>query len=115
MSEQLTLKDWEKLFNMIKANEASNKELCEKIAQLEARIPKTGLLSHSMLTRIVTVCGYLFVAQIAWSFLGAFILNYGLIILGLAMVIFLLVIIVRWIKRSKSDYNDARLWAPKKM
>ena len=74
MSEpQLTLQDWETLFNMVKASEASDKELREKITQLEerlkqseARIPKTGLLSHSMLTRIFTVCGYIFFVGTIW-------------------------------------------------
>lgn len=104
MSEtQLTLQDWEKLYNMLQ-------EQRDQIRQLEARIPKTGLLSPSMLTRIVTVCGYLFIAQIAWFLVGAFVLNYWLITLGLVWVIILLVIIVRWIRRSETYYNEVRTW-----
>ena len=96
MSEPLTLKDWETLYNMLKQSEQfvqeqqeeirqlairtakleafKDKELHEQITQLEmrlrqseARIPKTGLLSRSMLTRIVTVCGYVFFASIISS------------------------------------------------
>ena len=118
---QLTLQDWETLFNMVKTDQASDKELREKIAQLEerlkqseARIPKTGLLSHSILTRIMTVCGYLFIAQIIWFLVGGFVLNYWLIILGFLWVIFLLVIIVRWVKRTDTDYNDALQWTTRK-
>jgi len=143
MGEQLTLQDWEKLYSMLMQSEQlvqeeqertrqleirtakleafKDKELHEQITQLEmrlkrseARIPKTGLLSHSMLTRILTVCGYLFIAEIAWFFLGGFVLivfnNYGPIVLGFAIVIVILVIFMRWVKRADIYYDDARQW-----
>jgi len=128
MSEQLTLQDWEKLFNMVKASEASDKELREKIAQLEerlkrseARIPKTGLLSHSMLTRILTVCGYVFFASIisslvVWLFAILRLLSFPIQIGGsswqttslpsiiiLFLVIMIIVILVRKARQTEND------------
>ena len=128
MSEQLTLQDWEKLFNMVKASEASDKELREKIAQLEerlkrseARIPKTGLLSHSMLTRILTVCGYVFFASIisslvVWLFAILRLLSFPIQIGGsywqttslpsiiiLFLVIMIIVILVRKSRQTEND------------
>ena len=149
MDEQLTLKDGEKLYNMLRQSEQlvqdgqeeirqlairtanleafKDKELHEQITQLEmrlrkseARIPKTGLLSHSMLTRIVTVCGYLFIAQIAWFLVGGFVLimlnNYWLkIVLGFAIVIIILATVVHLSKKTDADYNDALQWTTRKV
>lgn len=121
---QLTLQDWETLFNMAKASEASNKELREKITQLEerlkqseARIPKTGLLSHSMLTRIFTICGYVFVAGTIWYL---FIALFGLLSFPIggsswqaisfpAIAIILMVIMVIAVKKAKQIESDIQL------
>jgi hypothetical protein len=112
MSEPLTLQDWETLFNMVKAGQASDKELREQIAQLEerlkqseARIPKTGLFSHSMLTRILTVCGYVFFAAIIWNLFVA-LLGVWQAILFPAIAIILLVIMVIMAKKAKQIEND---------
>ena len=96
MSEQLTLKDWETLYNMIATNQKREKELEAKIAQLEvqliqtqASIPKTGLLSHSMLTRMVTVFLYVLVSSLliqAWQ--------WSLIVVGAIVVVVVIVKVI---------------------
>jgi uncharacterized membrane protein YdbT with pleckstrin-like domain len=93
---QLTLKDWETLYNMVANSQRREKELEAKIAQLEAQlsqvqasIPKTGLLSHSMLTRMVTVFLYVLVSSLliqAWQ--------WSLIVVGAIIVVVVIVKVI---------------------
>jgi preprotein translocase subunit SecG len=150
MSEPLTLKDWETLYNMLKQSEQfvqeqqeeirqlairtakleafKDKELHEQITQLEmrfrqseARIPKTGLLSRNMLTRIVTVCGYVFFASIisslvVWLFAILRLLSFPIQIGGSSwqttslpsiIILFLVIMItVILVRKSRQTEND---------
>ena len=94
--QQLTLKDWETLYNMVIVSQLKEKELEEKMAQLEvqlsktqASIPKTGLLSHSMLTRMVTVFLYVLVSSLllqAWQ--------WSLIVVGAIVAVVVIVKVI---------------------
>lgn len=102
MSEpQLTLQDWETLYNMAVASQQREKELEAKVAQLEvqlsqtqASIPKTGLLSQNMVTRILTVWCYLFLSQLVLVIgylvfvIGAqYIYKWPVIIMAIAVIV----------------------------
>jgi len=95
---QLTLQDWEKLYNMLQ-------EQRDQIRQLEARIPKTGLFSHSMLTRIVTVCGYVFVAGTVWNIFVALLGVWQAILFPAIAIIFLAIMVIT-AKKAKQIESD---------
>jgi hypothetical protein len=94
--QQLTLKDWETLYNMVFTSQRKEKELEAKIAQIEAQliqtqasIPKTGLLSHSMLTRMVTVFLYVLVSSLllqAWQL--------SLVVVGVIVIVIVIIKVI---------------------